>query len=703
MCSLTRSSLGRNYLNDEAPHKCSQSSVYPPAQRVSLVAAPWIGVGGEGSLSDSSLLLSCLLQGRPLLARRNLYATWSRSPSTIGSRPWLGRLMTSPKTAGIRHGSGPDGAVDGLPSTPNGKVSTPRRVLFKNYETPSRVVFLSHGRRTFLQGDTKRLARSTWVGLRAPWLATVCPICQTSLKSLGRAYVHYRSRHGAMKVIFLCGRCGVTAKSIPSMSGHVSTCGKSKKMSLKGSCQCNECGKPFSTPRGLSQHVRLVHPRIYARQLKERAESSPLSGTSNKGHYKADSLNAMKERLGHPLPPPPPVEGVQSDLLRAFGWKAAPSKKDLRRASKIMVRKIQRRFGLSDAGKRLVGQSSRVKSFKSSYATCQHRWKRKRKDLVNLVLMGELPVCRIPREEIQSFYSIIWGSEAEYKGLGCFDDIPMADNLPFRFPITGEEVLRVLKRMSAKSCPGPDGIMRPHLILHDRKGLKLAALFNSWLVAGYVPLSMRGALTTLIPKSCDESAALSIKNWRPISVGSVVYRTFMGIMADKVSEACPPHPRQRGFVKGPGCAENITIIKSLHTAAKRRSRAFGAVFVDLSRAFDSVSHRLIHETLTRKGLDELIVNVIMSAYKNSHTRVKTLGGATAPIQIRSGVKQGDPLSPILFNLCLDALMYALEKEVVGVQFGTDLSIPSIAYADDLVVLGETYSELQKGMHVLCLP
>ncbi|KAK7881452.1 hypothetical protein WMY93_029861 [Mugilogobius chulae] len=162
--------------------------------------------------------------------------------------------------------------------------------------------------------------------------------------------------------------------------------------------------------------------------------------------------------------------------------------------------------------------------------------------------------------------------------------------------------------MSAKSCPGPNGILRPHLILHDKKGLKLAALYNSWLVAGSLPLSVRGALTTLIPKSCDETAVL--KNWRPISFDLVIYRTLMGILAERMTEACP-HPRRRGLNQGPGCTENTSIIKSLHTAAKCRRRPFGAVFVDLLRAFDYVSHQLIHKTLIRRGFEKLVVDLIM--------------------------------------------------------------------------------------------
>ncbi|KAK7881340.1 hypothetical protein WMY93_029749 [Mugilogobius chulae] len=344
---------------------------------------------------------------------------------------------------------------------------------------------------------------------------------------------------------------------------------------------------------------------------------------------------------------------------------------------------IRRFFSLD---KRKPTCSSRAKPLRASYHTCQLLWRKKRKDLVNLILLGGLPHCKIPKEEIETYYTNIWSTTRAYKGLGQFGNLPAADNVPFQNPITCSEVLMVVKRMMAKSSPGPDGIRRPHLLLHDRRGIKLARLFNMWLVSGYIPKIMKGALTTLIPKSSDETAVRSLKNWRPISKGCWKH--------------APPHSRQRGFAKGPGCAENILIIDRLHSAAKSRARSLGAAFIDLSKAFDSVSHQLIFEVLERKGVDQLIINVVRSAYSGACTMVKTLGGSTAPIPILSGVKQGDPLSPILFNLALDPFMYLLEREVVGVQFGKDLSISSIAYADDLVLLGESYSDLQKSTNVL---
>ncbi|KAK7881352.1 hypothetical protein WMY93_029761 [Mugilogobius chulae] len=179
-----------------------------------------------------------------------------------------------------------------------------------------------------------------------------------------------------MRIIFLCCCCGATAKSIPSLAGHVSKCGKSKNlMSLGGSCLCSECGKPFATPRGLSQHDMF---------------SRGCGGT--------ESLEFIRERLGHPLPPPSPVEGVQANLLGALGWGAAPSKVEIRLATKLMVKGLQRKFRLSSARKGSVGHYSKVETFRSNYATCQHLWKQSRKDLVNLVFLGGLLVCKILKE-----------------------------------------------------------------------------------------------------------------------------------------------------------------------------------------------------------------------------------------------------------------------------------------------------------------
>ncbi|KAK7881442.1 hypothetical protein WMY93_029851 [Mugilogobius chulae] len=162
----------------------------------------------------------------------------------------------------------------------------------------------------------------------------------------------------------------------------------------------------------------------------------------------------------------------------------------------------------------------------------------------------------------------------------------------------------------------------------------------------------------------------------------------------------PIHQRQRGFKKTPGCAENLAIIKNLHKRAKQMKSGLAAVFIDLARAFDTVAHDLILRVLQAKKVDKLITNLIRSCYTGSTTQLKTSKGLTDLITLKSGVKQGDPLSPSLFNLALDPLLYTLDRECTGVEFGDDQAIKSLAYADDLVLVGEDWSDIQRALNVL---
>ncbi|KAK7881445.1 hypothetical protein WMY93_029854 [Mugilogobius chulae] len=94
-----------------------------------------------------------------VMQRLNVYATWSRSPGTLGSRPWLGRMTSSQKRTPTRR-TGGDGASS-PPHSPSGRILTLKRILFKDFEKPSKVVFLSHNERTYLQGSTRKLAKNT--------------------------------------------------------------------------------------------------------------------------------------------------------------------------------------------------------------------------------------------------------------------------------------------------------------------------------------------------------------------------------------------------------------------------------------------------------------------------------------------------------------------------------------------------------------
>ncbi|NWU69835.1 POLR protein, partial [Pterocles burchelli] len=94
------------------------------------------------------------------------------------------------------------------------------------------------------------------------------------------------------------------------------------------------------------------------------------------------------------------------------------------------------------------------------------------------------------------------------------------------------------------------------------------------------------------------------------------------IMTHRLTAACPINPWQRGFIKSAGCSENLKILQLLIRHAKREHRPLGVIFVDLAKAFDTVSHQHIIESLKQRGVDMHIITLITNMYKNTNTYIE---------------------------------------------------------------------------------
>jgi hypothetical protein len=111
------------------------------------------------------------------------------------------------------------------------------------------------------------------------------------------------------------------------------------------------------------------------------------------------------------------------------------------------------------------------------------------------------------------------------------------------------------------------------------------------------------------------------------------------------------------------------------------------VQLDISRAFDMVPHQSIGPALRRKGLHEHVVRLVENSYKDVHTTIHQ-GTVTTSIKLLRGVKQGDPLSPLLFNLVTEPLLLALET-TPGFTLDDGNNLSCLAFADDLILLADS--------------
>lgn len=148
--------------------------------------------------------------------------------------------------------------------------------------------------------------------------------------------------------------------------------------------------------------------------------------------------------------------------------------------------------------------------------------------------------------------------------------------------------------------------------------------------------------------------------WRPITVGSVVLRLYSRILTLRLAAACPLSPRQKGFTCSSGYSENLMVLEGLIRRSRMSRVTLALVSVDFAKAFDTVTHEHILGALERKGLDEHVLGLIRDSYVDCVTRVKVEAGRSPLIGMKVGVKPGDPMCPLLFNLALDPLIQTLE-------------------------------------------
>jgi hypothetical protein len=125
-------------------------------------------------------------------------------------------------------------------------------------------------------------------------------------------------------------------------------------------------------------------------------------------------------------------------------------------------------------------------------------------------------------------------------------------------------------------------------------------------------------------------------------------------------------------------------------AAKVR-KGLVAIQLDIAKAFDTVPHKAIEAALERLGLPSGVRESIMNTYTGL-SAIKYSGSKTEVLLMR-GVKQGDPLSPFIFNAIMDPLLEELEQ-MKGYEIDEANSLSALAFADDLILLATVKDKAQ---------
>jgi hypothetical protein len=203
--------------------------------------------------------------------------------------------------------------------------------------------------------------------------------------------------------------------------------------------------------------------------------------------------------------------------------------------------------------------------------------------------------------------------------------------------------------------------------------------------------------TTLIPKPGKDLN--KVENWRPITIGPILDCIFLSVIDGTLRRKMKNNESQKGFTQQNGCKQNIEL---LNTALKTCKIYDGGVFiiVDIAKAFDTVPHKILEPCLRKKGIPTPVIDLINEMYKEFKTTIRTGKNEGVEMEMLRGVKQGDPLSPLLFNVCLDPLLEEIQKEIKGININLENKVSVLAFVNDFILLGKDEKETQVQINIL---
>ena len=304
-----------------------------------------------------------------------------------------------------------------------------------------------------------------------------------------------------------------------------------------------------------------------------------------------------------------------------------------------------------------------------------------RKALMKINFTPEIE-CRVPRTALFDQITEQFRSR-EVKTPGtlwhpCLEGLDILST-PFR----EEEIKQALQHTN--SAAGPDGWSCKDLAEIREFPRMFVEGLHQIASSGITPDDWRHYNIMMLFKKPDDfknGQETILKCFRPIALSNVSYKLLTSVLCKRMSRWLETNNGisfgQRAAFSRRGVQENTLIVLE----ALRQKKT--VVYLDLSDAFNSIEHNLILEALRQSKCPDWIVKLVESLYRDCTTIPTNVCGDKLcdPIKVRRGVRQGCPLSALLFNLVLDPLLRCSSTEC---SF-------SLGYMDDIALIIEDDSQ-----------
>ena len=271
------------------------------------------------------------------------------------------------------------------------------------------------------------------------------------------------------------------------------------------------------------------------------------------------------------------------------------------------------------------------------------------------------------------------------------------DSLEYDF--TYEELKEAVSSFSDNKTPGEDGFTKEfYESFYDLIWRDLLNSYNAAFQSGSLSISQRRGIITLIPKVTE------LSNWLPISLLNIDYKILTKALAKGIEKYLPKliNSDQTGFVKGRYIGQNIRLLSDIMKYLDAKKTSGLLLFIDFEKAFDSLEWDFITKALNAFNFGPNVKKWISIFYNDVQSAVMNGGFLTTYFNISRGVRQGCPLSPLLFILAVELLAVKIRQDpdYRGISLPDGQEVKISQFADDTTIITENVESLKPHLQIL---
>lgn len=282
-------------------------------------------------------------------------------------------------------------------------------------------------------------------------------------------------------------------------------------------------------------------------------------------------------------------------------------------------------------------------------------------------------------------------SEMEYEVTDEEEEVVLTDELVGR--PTEDEIRGSISRLKNNKSSGENNLPAEILkfggdTLFNRLGNLLTRIWDE----EEMPDNWSKALICPILKKGDKEKC---SNYRGIALLDVAYKVLANILKGRLNEY---HQNivgeyQGGFKKGRSTVDQIFIMKQIMHSSYEQNLSLHMLFIDYKQAYDSVQREMLLKAMKYLQIPRKLRKLIEMTLTNSANKVLLEGVTSTEFGVKNGLRQGDPLSTILFNIVLE--MIIRESGIRTTFLIYNNKYQCLAYADDLVLMTRSKEELTR--------